>query len=100
MSAAVHQEVVKIEQHLQETPQFFIFPADEAIALGIPIFLGLATRNAVPGFIAGVCLYLLWKRVKGERGVPGVLSMIYWWLPKSFSRLNALPDSSVGIWRA
>lgn len=94
------EDVVKIEQHLQDMPQFFIFPADEAIALGLPVFFGLTTRHAIAGFVAGFLFYLLWKRVKGERGVPGVLAMIYWWFPKALSRFSALPDSSVSVWRA
>jgi len=93
-------DVVRIEQRLQDPPQFFILPADEAIAFGIPAVLGLISRQLFVGIIFGVLLFMLWKRVKRGGGVREVLALTYWILPREVTLYRSLPDSAVTMWRA
>ncbi|WP_171182246.1 type IV conjugative transfer system protein TraL [Ruegeria sp. HKCCD8929] len=93
-------KVIKVEQRLQDPPQFFILPADEAIAGGLPFVLGLVSKHAVLGVVMAVVLFSVWKRVKGERGLSGLLALLYWILPREISIYRALPDSAVRTWRA
>jgi len=93
-------KVIKIEQRLQDPPMFFIVPSDEAIAGAFPMLMGLFTQHAIPGIIAGVVFYFIWKRVKGERGLQGLLALIYWITPKELSVYRSFPDSAVCAWRA
>lgn len=92
--------VVTIEQRLQDPPQFFFFPADEALVAAFPVLMGFMTRHVVTGVIAAIVLYVIWKRVKGERGLHGLLALVYWVLPKEVSVYRAFPDSAVCTWRA
>ncbi|MEM9128304.1 MAG: type IV conjugative transfer system protein TraL [Pseudomonadota bacterium] len=93
-------KVVKIEQRLQDPPQFFILPADEAIVAGLPFMFGMISKHAVVGVAMSIVFFLVWKRVKGERGLTGLLALIYWIIPKEATLFRALPDSAVSQWRA
>lgn len=93
-------KVVKVEQRLQDPPQFFFLPADEAVAGMFPIVLGLLGRQAFVGFAAGLAFYFIWKRVKGERGLHGLLALLYWITPKEITIYRSFPDSAVSAWRA
>ncbi|WP_412074367.1 type IV conjugative transfer system protein TraL [Tritonibacter mobilis] len=93
-------KVVKVEQRLQDPPQFFFFPADEAIAGVFPFAMGFITNHVFGGIIAGIILYFIWKRVKGERGLHGLLALIYWIVPMELSMFRSFPDSAVCTWRA
>lgn len=92
--------VVKVEQRLQDLPQFFFLPADEAIAGLFPVVMGLLGRQAFLGFVAGLVIYFIWKRVKGDHGLHGLLAVLYWITPKEITLYRAFPDSAVSIWRA
>lgn len=92
--------VIKVEQRLQDLPQFFFLPADEAVAGLFPVVMGLLVRQAFLGFAMGVALYFIWKRVKGERGLQGLLALLYWITPKEMTLYRSFPDSAVSIWRA
>ncbi|WP_372574748.1 type IV conjugative transfer system protein TraL [Ruegeria jejuensis] len=93
-------KVIKVEQRLQDPPQFFIFPADEAVVAGIPFMLGLLSKQAFVGVGLGIVFFLLWKRVKGERGLSGLLALLYWIIPKEVTIFRSFPDSAVSQWRA
>jgi len=93
-------DVIRVEQRLQDPPQFFVIPADEALAGAVPVVVGLMTRNLIPGLIGAVGLYFLWKRVKGQHGLPGLAGLIYWLMPKAASPFRSFPDSAVAEWRA
>lgn len=93
-------DVIRIEQRLQDPPLFFIMPADEAIAFGIPAVLGLISRQVFVGILFGVFLFVFWKRVKRGGGVPQVLALFYWILPREMTPYRSLPDSAVTVWRA
>lgn len=93
-------DVVRVEQRLQDMPQFFIFPADDAMAGLSPVLIGLVSRNLIAGIAVGLIFYFVWKRVKGERGVPGLLALLYWILPRETKLFRSLPDSAVTSWRA
>lgn len=93
-------DVVRIEQRLQEPPQFFFFPADEAIAIGVPVVLGLLSKHLFLGVALGVIFFMAWKRVKRGGGLPHVLGLLYWILPAPITVYRSLPDSGVMMWRA
>lgn len=93
-------KVVKVEQRLQDPPQFFFLPADEAVGGLFPVLVGLLTRQAFVGFAAGLVLYFVWKRVKGERGLQGLLAILYWIAPREVTLYRSFPDSAVNAWRA
>lgn len=93
-------DVVRVEQRLQDPPQFFVIPADDALAAGGPLAIGLMTRNLIPGLIVAVLAYVLWKRVKGQQGLLGLAGLIYWMMPRLANPFRAFPDSGVAEWRA
>ena len=93
-------DVVRIEQRLQDLPQFFILPADEAVVLGVPVVLGLLSRQLFVGLVFGALLFMLWKRVKRGGGIRQVLALVYWIMPKEITLYRSLPDSAVTVWRA
>ncbi|WP_158972243.1 type IV conjugative transfer system protein TraL [Chachezhania sediminis] len=93
-------DVIRVEQRLQDPPQFFVIPADEAIAAALPLMVGLMTRNLIPGLAAGMVAYILWKRVKGRNGLPGLAGRIYWLTPRIATPFRSFPDSAVAEWRA
>ncbi|KIC21334.1 type IV conjugative transfer system protein TraL [Leisingera sp. ANG-Vp] len=92
--------VVKVEQRLQDPPQFFIVPADEAVAGLLPVVMGLLGRQLFAGLAAGLLCYFVWKHVKGERGIQGILALLYWITPKEMTIYRSFPDSAVSSWRA
>ena len=92
--------IVKIERRLQDFPRFVMLPADEAFLLGLPILMGLLGRMAIPGIVAGVVLWALWKRLKGDEGLQGLLAAVYWFAPAELGLFKGLPDASVSQWEA
>ena len=93
-------KVIKVEQRLQDLPQFFFLPADEAVAVIAPVVLGLVAKQAIMGFALGLGTFFVWKRVKGERGLHGLAAAFYWVFPKEISPFKSFPDSAVSTWRA
>ncbi|QEP30437.1 type IV conjugative transfer system protein TraL [Pukyongiella litopenaei] len=93
-------KVIRVEQRLQDPPQFFFLPADEAIVAIIPCVLGLMSKKVFVGIGLTIVAYLVWKRIKGERGLTGLLALLYWIIPSEVSPYRALPDSAVSTWRA
>ena len=92
--------VVKVEQRLQDPPQFFFLPADEAVAAIVPIVFGILGKQIFVGAALGIVSYFIWKRVKGERGLTGLLAVLYWIFPKEITPYKSFPDSAVSTWRA
>lgn len=92
-------KVIRVEQRLQDIPRFLLVPIDEGLAASLPIGFGLLTQHLLPGLFLAVFAFIGWKRFKGEGGVPRVLALLYWFLPKSFSFFKSLPDSGVFVWR-
>jgi conjugal transfer pilus assembly protein TraL len=93
-------DIVAIEQRLQDPPRFLMFSADEAAALGVPILLGVAGKKVVLGIVTGLVLYRLWKALRGDGGLQGLMATIYWFAPRELRLIRALPDSGVIVWRA
>lgn len=93
-------KVIKVEQRLQDPPQFFFVPADEAVAGLVPCVMGILGKQLFVGAIIGVITYFIWKRVKGERGLTGLFALLYWIIPKEITPYRSFPDSAVGSWRA
>ncbi|MDV4146436.1 type IV conjugative transfer system protein TraL [Shimia sp. FJ5] len=93
-------DVVKVEQRLQDAPQFFVLPADEAVAAIAPFLIGILAKKLFLGVGLAVISYFIWKRVKGERGLPGLVAAIYWILPREVTPYRSFPDSAVSTWRA
>lgn len=91
---------ILIEQRLQDAPRFMMLPADEAIAIGLPVMLGLMSRQVFVGVIIAGVIWMVWKRLKGDTGLPGLLAAVYWYLPAQVSAFNELPDSSISVWEA
>lgn len=91
--------MIRVEQRLQDVPRFLLVPMDEGLAAALPVGLGLMTQHLLPGLLMSLVTFIGWKRFKGEGGVPRVLAMLYWFLPKSFSLFKSLPDSGVFVWR-
>ncbi|WP_299775998.1 type IV conjugative transfer system protein TraL [uncultured Tateyamaria sp.] len=93
-------KVIKVEQRLQNPPQFFFVPADEAVAGLVPCVLGILSKQLFVGAVLGVTTYFIWKRVKGERGLHGLLALFYWLIPKEITSYRSYPDSAVSSWSA
>ena len=93
-------DVVTIEQRLQDPPRFLMFSADEAAMLGVPILLGVAGKKVILGAIVGFVLFRVWKMLRGDGGLHGLMAALYWYAPREARILRALPDSSVIVWRA
>ena len=91
---------ILIEQRLQDAPRFMMLPADEALALGIPMMLGLMSRQMIFGAVIAVVIWMIWKRLKGDTGLPGLMAAIYWYLPTQVAAFKELPDSAVTVWEA
>lgn len=91
---------ILIEQRLQDPPRFMVLPADEAVAIGLPVMLGLMSRQIIVGVVIGAVIWMVWKRLKGDTGLPGLLAAIYWYLPTQVSAFRELPDSAVTVWEA
>ena len=91
--------VVKIPQKLQAPKRFLIFAADDFAALCIPVGLGLVIGYTVTGIILGVFLFKLWTRLKGQRGLTGLVAWFYWWMPDFVNPFKSFPASHVDEWR-
>jgi conjugal transfer pilus assembly protein TraL len=92
--------IVTIEQRLQDPAQFLILPADEAAFLAFPTMMGILGRQVLLGVAAGLILWSLWRRLKGEGGLEGFAAALYWHLPTRLSGFSPFPDSSVSVWEA
>lgn len=90
--------LVKIEQRLQDPPRFLILPADEAFVLGVPLMMGLMSRQVIVGAAVSLVGWMIWRKLKGEGGLEKVLAALYWFLPTNLSGFGPLPDSSVTHW--
>lgn len=90
---------VTIEQRLQEPARFYFLAADEAVVLAFPILLGFMSRYIISGAVAALILWQVWRRVKGEGGIPRLLALIYWYLPTELCGFRGVPRSSVTVWR-
>ena len=95
----MQDKVIRVEQRLQDVPRFLLVPIDEGLAAALPVGFGLLPQHLLPGLMLSVVAFIGWKRFKGEGGVPRVLALLYWFLPKSFSLFKSLPDSGVFVWR-
>ena len=91
--------VIRVEQHLQDVPRILLVPVDEGLAALLPVGFGLMTQHLIPGLGMGMLSFVLWKRFKGEGGVPHVLALLYWVLPRPMNLCRSLPDSAVSVWR-
>lgn len=89
---------VRIEQRLQDPPRFLILPADDAFVLGLPMMMGLISRQIIIGVVVSLVMWTIWRRIKGEGGLERVLAGLYWFLPSSIGGFNPLADSSVSHW--
>ena len=90
---------VFIEQKLEEPGKFLIFTFDDVIAFAVPVVVGWLSKQLIVGFVVGLILYSLWKRIKGEGGLIRVKAAVYWFLPCEVSPYRSFPDSAVTIWR-
>ena len=71
-----------IPQTLEEPFKFILLTIDELIAFITPILiLGLGFNFLITGFIAGLLLVLLIKKIKGEQGHYYLVNVMYWYLP-------------------
>lgn len=77
----------------------FFLPVEEVAAFLMPLFAGLAVRQILIGFIAGIALWYVMRRFTAGRGWLPVLGLIYWWVPKEISPFKRFPDSGTRIWR-
>lgn len=91
--------IIRVEQHLQDVPRILLVPVDEGLAGLLPLGFGLLSQHLIPGMILGLLSFFLWKRFKGEGGVPHVLALLYWLLPPAVSFTRSLPASAVTVWR-
>lgn len=91
--------VIRVAQHLEDVPRILLVPVDEGLAALLPVGFGLLTQHLIPGLGMGILCFVLWKRFKGEGGVPHVLALLYWILPKPMALFRSLPDSAVSVWR-
>ena len=91
--------IVKIEQRLEEPGRFLIFTADDALMFAFPFLIGWVSRHLIPGLIAGIVFYAIWKRLKGEGGLTRLKGAVYWFLPSEVSPYRSFPPSHVEHWR-
>ena len=90
--------IVKIEQRLQDPPRFLMVPADEAAMFAVPLVMGMLGKAIITGLVVGAVLWSVWRRLKGEGGLPGIFGALYWYLPSRIGLFPGLPDSSVPVW--
>ncbi len=90
--------LVQIEQRLQDPPRFLMVPADEAFIFGLPFLLGMVGKVLISGFIVGLVLWMIWRRLKGDGGLVMMIGAFYWYIPSTVNMFAGLPDSSVSVW--
>ena len=93
-------EVVRIEQRLQDPARFLMLPIDEAAILGLPLLMGLLSRQLVIGAPVAFIIWAAWRYIKGNGGIEYVLAAAYWFIPSRLSVFRPLPPSSVERWEA
>ena len=92
--------LVKIEQRLQDPPRFLMLPADEAAILGLPVMMGLLSKQIFIGVAFAFLLWVGWKRLKGSGGLDALLAATYWYLPSALRIFDPFPPSNVEVWEA
>jgi len=91
---------VVIEQRLQDPPRVLMMPADEAVLIGLPVLMGLLSRNMFLGIAIGLVVWTVWRKLKGEGGLETLAAAAYWFLPSTLGIFKPLPDSAVETWEA
>jgi conjugal transfer pilus assembly protein TraL len=85
-----------IPKYLDEPPRWLFWTMDEAIVLIAPLLLGLIVFNRlILGFVLGVILMVILKKLKGSRGPHFLLSHFYWYFPFNDKYLKATPPSYI-----
>ncbi len=92
-------DVVRIQQRLQDRGKFLFIATDDALFLIAPIVIGLIGRHPILGAAIGVLSWLAWSRLKGERGLEGLIAAVYWWFPSEAPVFKGFPPSHVQQWR-
>ncbi len=87
--------VAKIPQRLLKPTRFLFWDIDELVAFGVPAFLGLFARVPFMGLLFGVILFSIWRRLKGNHGISGLLAWAYWWVPDQVSPFRHFPPSHI-----
>lgn len=87
--------VVKIPQRLMKPTRFIFWDIDEVAMFGVPAFLGLFARVPITGIIFGFVLFAVWRRLKGNHGISGLLAWLYWWVPDYVSPFRHFPPSHI-----
>ncbi len=90
--------LVKIEQRLQDPPRFLMVPADEAFVFGFPVMMAMLGKVILTGFVVGLVLWTIWRRMKGDGGLVMMIGALYWYLPSATNMFAGLPESSVSVW--
>jgi conjugal transfer pilus assembly protein TraL len=90
--------LIKIEQRLQDPKRLLILPFDEAMAFLIPFIVGVVGREIIIGTILGVIIWIVWGKIKGERGLDSFIAASYWYIPTYLRAFDAFPNSTETKW--
>ena len=87
-------------KRIDEQRRLIGLPADEFIALMIPIVLCFFLGSLVAGFFLGFVSWMMIKHIKKGQGSAWFLNLIYWYLPSSILRgfLMITPASDQQHW--
>lgn len=87
--------VAKIPQRLLRPARFIFWDVDEVCFFAIPTVLGLLVRSPFIGIAFGYLMFSIWRRLKGNHGISGLLAWLYWWMPEQFGPFRHFPPSHI-----
>ena len=82
-----------IPEYLDEPERILFWTMDEALALLVPVALGIQTAHPTLGLFCGFGLMLLLKRLKGTDRHDFLPCVLYWYFPRQLTRLKVMPPS-------
>ena len=82
-----------IPKHLDSPSKIIFWQVDEFMMFFAPIMLGLFMDKLLVSSIAGILIYMQWKKIKGLGKGNTPLFFIYWFLPKVCISFKRTPHS-------
>ncbi len=81
--------------YLDEPERILCFTVDEFMCLILPIGVGIQTHHGLLGFLAGLGMTSLIRKLKANDSDGLVQRLLYWYFPSVVNRLKHLPPSHV-----
>ena len=91
-------EPYRIPVTLDEPERWLFWTVDEALSMLGPVLFGFATGYGGIGLLVGICLFLMWRKLKGSRHMNVAIYGVYWFLPDALSSMRATPSSANRIY--